>query len=70
MTLTAEMVDNYFRQRRRYYTNGKQFTTYGSYRHLAQLKSQGFIDLGWFLDAKEARCFYLQHKETIDFLIS
>lgn len=53
MTLTIEMVDNYFRQRPYYWTDGIHFRANLSYR-----ARKGWKYIGRFLDAKEAKAYY------------
>ena len=53
MTLTTEMVDNYFRQRPYYWTDGVHFRA-----NLSSRKRQGWKYIGRFLDCKEAKAYY------------
>jgi len=51
--LTAEQVDNYFRQRPYYWTDGIHFRA-----NLSGRRRKGWKYLGRFLDAKEAQVYY------------
>ncbi len=53
MELTIEAVDNYFRQRPYYWTDGVHFRC-----NLSHRKCKGWQYLGRFLDAKEAKAYY------------
>ena len=51
--LTIEMVDNYFRQRPYYWTDGIHFRP-----NLSGRQCKGWKYLGRFLNAKEAKIYY------------
>jgi len=60
---TVEDVENYFRQRPYYFTDGKHFYANPSHR-----KAKGLHYIGRFPNAKEARQFYtdwpILHRES------
>ena len=57
MALTIEIVDNYFRQRPYYWTDGTHFRS-----NLSGRKRKGWQYIGRFLDAKEAKAYYERAK--------
>jgi len=61
MTLTIEGVDRWFNEHPHYYTDGKHFHRFTSYR-----KMKGLRHVGCFLDAKEARIAWERSEKIIN----